>query len=231
MINLCSKKLFVAFTILLISNTVFSNTFKDNYIKKDSKVDLNTYKIAKCNVSVENNFSITKHTLVAPIITSQPQAEIKCIGENVTFSITASGTGNLSYTWKKDGVALSNIPGRISGATTASLTLTNIISGDAAIYTCEVTDDADPSNPTTSNSAQLNVNPLPTLIKTGNTNVCIGQSTTLSISGASTYVWNNGGNTSNSISVNPTTNTTYTVTGTDGNGCSNTESFAIQVSL
>ena len=153
--NLYAKKLFVAFTILLISNTVFSNTYEDNYIKKDSKHKLYTYKVAKFNVSDENNFSTTKHALVAPIIISQPQAEIKCIGENVTFSITASGTGNLSYSWKKDGVALSNIPGRISGATTSSLTLTNIISGDAAIYTCEVTDDADPTNSTTSNSAQL----------------------------------------------------------------------------
>ena len=132
--NLYAKKLFVAFTILLISNAVFSNTYEDNYIKKYYKHELYTYKVAKFNFSDENNFSITKHALVAPIITSQPQAEIKCIGENVTFSITASGTGNLSYSWKKDGVALSNIPGRISGVTTASLTLTNIISSDAANY-------------------------------------------------------------------------------------------------
>ena len=45
------------------------------------------------------------------------------------------------------------------------------------------------------------------------TTICEGQHATLSASGASGYTWAPGGNTSQSVTVSPTTNTTYTVTG------------------
>ncbi|MFZ9028029.1 MAG: S8 family serine peptidase [Crocinitomicaceae bacterium] len=53
----------------------------------------------------------------------------------------------------------------------------------------------------------------------GNASVCIGNSLTITASGASAYVWDNGAGSSASVTVAPTTNTTYTVTGTDANGC------------
>lgn len=48
--------------------------------------------------------------------------------------------------------------------------------------------------------------------------ICPGTSANLSVSGANTYLWSTGQNTSG-ISVTPSTNTTYTVTGTDVFGC------------
>ena len=48
--------------------------------------------------------------------------------------------------------------------------------------------------------------------------VCLGQSTTLSGAGASTYTWSGG--ITNGTAFTPTVNATYTVTGTDVNGCS-----------
>jgi gliding motility-associated-like protein len=65
-------------------------------------------------------------------------------------------------------------------------------------------------------SASINltvtVNPKPVITVTSDT-ICNGQTATLTASGASTYVWNTGA-TGASISVTPTVNTTYTVTGT-----------------
>jgi hypothetical protein len=59
---------------------------------------------------------------------------------------------------------------------------------------------------------------LPVLVTTNDTALCIGNGATLEVTGAATYEWN-GGETTTTISVNPVNTTTYTVTGTDGNGC------------
>lgn len=73
----------------------------------------------------------------------------------------------------------------------------------------------------------LIVYPIPTVAVT-NATICSGSSVTLSASGATSYTWNTGANTS-SVSVSPTTTTVYTVTGSD-NGCSNTQTVSVSVS-
>lgn len=50
--------------------------------------------------------------------------------------------------------------------------------------------------------------------------ICVGQTASLTASGASTYTWNTTATTA-VIAVSPTINTTYTVIGTDANGCEN----------
>ncbi len=77
----------------------------------------------------------------------------------------------------------------------------------------------------------VTVNSLPTLtVTTNNTIICTGETATLSVSGASTYTWSTTENSSN-ISVSPITQTTYTVDGTDANGCSNSTTITQDVSL
>lgn len=72
---------------------------------------------------------------------------------------------------------------------------------------------------TSSLSQTINVLPSPTLnVTSGALSICAGGSTTLNVTGASTYTWNTGANT-NSISVTPSVNTTYTVTGSNTLGC------------
>jgi len=75
----------------------------------------------------------------------------------------------------------------------------------------------------------ISINALPTIvISASNSSICNGESTTLTASGGSSYVWNNGENTP-AITVSPTSTTTFTVTGTDSNGCTNTASQSITV--
>jgi gliding motility-associated-like protein len=69
---------------------------------------------------------------------------------------------------------------------------------------------------------------------TGDTIICIYQSTAITASGASTYSWSpsTGLNTSSgtNVTANPSATTTYTVTGTNtSTGCSSTKQFTIAV--
>lgn len=59
-------------------------------------------------------------------------------------------------------------------------------------------------------------------------NISLGDSIVLTASGAENYLWSTG-ETTESIVVNPTTTTTYTVTGTNQYGCSDTASITITV--
>ena len=57
---------------------------------------------------------------------------------------------------------------------------------------------------------------------------CIGEDVALTAGGGTDYDWGTYG-TGSSVVVNPTTTTTYTVTGTDGNSCSNTAQITVTV--
>ncbi len=93
---------------------------------------------------------------VAPSITSQPGNKTVTAGQTATFSITASGDAPLSYQWKKDGNALTDDE-NISGATAATLSISNTQSGDAGSYTVVVTNAAGNAS---SIAATLTVNAL-----------------------------------------------------------------------
>jgi gliding motility-associated-like protein len=76
----------------------------------------------------------------------------------------------------------------------------------------------------------ITVNALPTVTATSTPSsgaVCIGDNATLNGSGASSYTWSGG--ITNGTAFAPTTTTSYTVTGTDANGCVNTAAKSITV--
>jgi len=59
------------------------------------------------------------------------------------------------------------------------------------------------------------------------TSLCNGTTATLTASGVNSYTWVNNGSQANAINVAPSSNTTYTVSGTNSNGCVSTRTFAI----
>lgn len=68
----------------------------------------------------------------------------------------------------------------------------------------------------------------PITINLSSSNICIGSSASLTASGLTTYTWNTGSN-SNSLVVNPTTSTNYTVNGTNLLGCVSSSVVTINV--
>lgn len=82
----------------------------------------------------------------------------------------------------------------------------------------------------TASAAQtINVLSAPTILITpSGTSICSGTATTLTASGASTYVWTNLGTTA-AQSVSPLSTTTYTVTGTNASGCTSTSTATVIV--
>jgi hypothetical protein len=67
-------------------------------------------------------------------------------------------------------------------------------------------------------------------IVTSNTLICVGESATLTATGATTYTWSNSSS-GNSIVVTPTTNTLYSINGDDVYGCPGYATFTQSVSL
>jgi len=89
----------------------------------------------------------------APVITTHPASANKVPGESATFNVAATGAPTLAYQWRKDGSNLAN-GGNISGAASATLTVTNVQNAIESRYTVVVTNGA---GSVTSNPAVLNV--------------------------------------------------------------------------
>ncbi len=141
---------------------------------------------------------------VNPLPTITINAPTICIGTSTC--LTASG-GN-SYSWST-GELTNSICVTPSGTTTYTVTGTSV-NGCTSTATTVVT-----------------VNPLPTITVNAPT-ICNGESTCLTANGANTYTWSNG-SIANPLCVTPSTNTTYTVTGTALTGCSNTTTVIVTV--
>ena len=82
-------------------------------------------------------------------------------------------------------------------------------------------------------SITILVNPLPTVTIQGDDTICYGTTTQLIAVGALSYIWSPIDSLSNPAiaypSANPDSNISYTVTGTDANGCTNQDSIEITV--
>jgi gliding motility-associated-like protein len=127
---------------------------------------------------------------------------------NVTMSPTTNSIDNVSicygdnYTYP-DGTVSSNL---LANETHVSV-LTNSAGCDSIITT------------------NVQINQLPYINAGPDQSICEGESAELSASGASSYIWNNG--VVDGVPFLPTVSNTYTVTGTDNNGCTNSDDVDI----
>jgi len=89
-----------------------------------------------------------------PAITLQPQSQNVNVGSAAVFTVTAIGTGPLTYQWRRNGVNL--VDGlNISGANSDTLTIDPVAVRDAVNYDVIVTNDC---GPMFSDSVMLSVN-------------------------------------------------------------------------
>ncbi|MBI5688643.1 MAG: immunoglobulin domain-containing protein [Verrucomicrobia bacterium] len=80
-------------------------------------------------------------TLTPPTIVTQPVAQTVTVGGTAVFAVTASGSAPLSYVWRRGGQPLSDGAG-VSGATTASLSLSGVSAANIGTYDVVVTNAA-----------------------------------------------------------------------------------------
>ncbi len=122
-----------------------------------------------------------------------------CEGQNTTLTVT----GGSSYLWN-------------NGATTSNITINN-----GGTYSVTVTD----ANGCSSTASQtVTANPLPNITISGDTSYCQGGNTMLQANGADNYMWSTG---SSDASIQAYNAGTYTVTGTNANGCSNIAAVSV----
>lgn len=151
--------------------------------------DAGTY---DCVVSSATCDDVTSNAIVLGVvdsvaITQQPVGDDVCTGEEVSFSVVASGS-NLTYQWRQNGQD-------IAGANSATYTIAAATANDAGTYTCFITSSC---GEVTSSGAVLTVTQALVIIQ-GPTNLsrCEGEGFTFTVvaDGVNvTYQWQKDGN-------------------------------------
>lgn len=161
----------------------------------------------------------------ASVITTQPGNASTCAGNNATFTVASTGSGQ-TYQWQVStdgGTTFTNI----AGETNASLTVNNVT---ASMNNNRYRANVIGCGNATSSAATLVVNASPVITISASPSVRIisGGSTTLTAASGTTlssYAWFLNGNlingsTGSSIVVTSANLGLYTVRGTDNSGCS-----------
>jgi hypothetical protein len=145
----------------------------------------------------------------------------------------AGGSGSgITYQWQSSTTSNSQGFSNIAGATSATLTYSSSITQTVYVRRVATNMGVD----VYSNVLTASVVSLPTVSVTASpATIVSGGSSVLSANGASTYAWSpaaglGGGTTGQSVTATITAQTTYTVTGTDANGCTNTGTVTVNIS-
>lgn len=192
----------------------------DNVTLTSSAVSGNTWSTGATSqsitVSAAGSYSVTNTSLGCtsisdPVIITLNPTPVVSAGTDVVICagspVVLSASGAVSYTWDNgvsDGVSF-----------TPLVTTTYTVTGTGA-NGCKNTD-----------LVTVTVNSAPPVSAGADQDICIGDAVTLTATGALTFVWDNG--VTNGVSFSPTATTTYTVTGTDGNGCTASDQVTVTI--
>lgn len=177
-----------------------------------------------CTATSTLTVNVASSIVCSPITSSNGTS--LCIGQNTTLTASATIGGTpYSYVWTADpSLSATNIANPLATPTATTT------------YTCTVTDAC---GTTCSTTITINVNSLPTVgVSPSSSNICNpgGTAVSLTASGTATgYSWlpatGLSGTTGSSVTALPSATTTYTVTGTDANGCSATSTTSVSINL
>ncbi len=126
-------------------------------------------------------------------------------------SVTLNGSGGSTYNWMPGNLTTANIAVNPTANTTFILTVTDANG-------CQDTD-----------QVAVTVNALPVVSAGPDQAICNGSIVNFTATGATTYQWNPIGSTASSIFVTPSVNSTYTLIGTDANGCISSDTVSVTV--
>ncbi|MEM7167509.1 MAG: immunoglobulin domain-containing protein, partial [Planctomycetota bacterium] len=139
-----------------------------------SSVDAGDYALVATNAcGASTSATATVTVRVPPTIVTDPVGGLPCQGDNISLSVSATGSSPLSYQWRKDGSA-------IGGAMAAALTLTAVDLAASGVYDCEVSNNCGSA---ISAGASVSVQSPPALVtQPTSQGVCLGDSVTISVS-------------------------------------------------
>ena len=188
---------------------------------------------AKTELNGEELWKLTPSTAVS----TASIATAYCKGAATTVSFTAFGTvnsGNVYTAQLSDANGAFTSPVTIGSVTSSSLqgSVPAIIPASAvagSAYRIRVSSSNVSANGS-DNGSNITINALPAInVVSSATAICTGNTATITASGITSYTWSNTANTA-AIIVTPTINTTYSVSGTDANGCANNALYTQTVS-
>jgi len=185
----------------LLNGSPIANATSSTYAA--SQAGIYTLKFTNPTYGCVDTSNAINFTVFALPSVGSGAAQTVCSGSPVTLT----GTGAFTYAWDNgvnNGIAFSPL-------NTQNYTVTGTDT-NGCVNTAQVT---------------ITVNSLPAVTAGNNQTVCAGTSVNLNGSGALTYVWNNG--VTNNTPFSPLTTQTYSVTGTDVNGCTNTAQVTVTV--
>ncbi|MEZ4891009.1 MAG: gliding motility-associated C-terminal domain-containing protein [Crocinitomicaceae bacterium] len=178
-----------------------------------------------CNYDVNLTETITVSPLPsASISTPIAACYMDAVLPTVTFT-GANGTAPYTFTYNVNGGA--NQYATSTGSTSSFQIPTNAVGS----FTYTITNVQEGSTlgcqQTVNEATVVTINALPNVSAGADQTVCAGTQVVVTGSGAQTYVWDNG--VVNGTPFTPTDTTTYTVIGTDNNGCKNTDQMIVTV--
>ena len=163
-----------------------------------------------CGTSASTSFTVYSYPTV-----NISGSTVACAGRNTT--LTASGATNYSWSPVTGMSATTGASVVVTPTTTTTYTVTGANAGGCS----------------NTASRTITVNALPVITVSGSTSLCSGTATSLSAAGGTTYSWSPAASlnqaTGVTVTASPTLTTTYTVTGADANGCTNTATLAVTV--
>lgn len=181
---------------------------------------------------------IGAHEVILPICssvtagTASPATAAFCASGSAVISLSGATAGlGINYQWQSSPDSLSWTP--IAGATSFTYTTPTITSTTfyRVVLTCSFSGVSD------SATTKVVIHSLPTISVTPDGGgICTGSAgLSMTASGAATYTWAPGLGLSSTagatVTATPSVTTTYTVTGTDGFGCSNTHASTVAVTI
>ena len=187
----------------------FTSTLQNPTVGNATSVNAGVYTllVASGNCTASTTATVTVNPLPTPQIVSNSPV---CVGQSINFT----GSGGTSYAWAG--------PGFLSTAQNPSIATSAV--SNSGTYTLAV---IDANNCTNSVTANVIVNPLPSVNATGSS-ACENNNATLSATGGVSYSWSGPGgftSTNQNVTINNvqfSASGQYTVLVTDANTCTNT---------
>ena len=182
----------------------------------------NTYTVVGTDGNgCQNTATVAVTVNALPNVGASAYAPDVCIGSSTGLTATGGSTGlTMTYVWSADPT--------LSGTTGAAVTATPSVTNTYSVV------GTDANGCQSAATVSVTVNSLPAIsASAGSGAVCAGGSTGLTVTGGVNYTWTYdptlSSNTGASVTATPTVTNTYSVVGTDGNGCQNVAMVSVTV--